>query len=988
MERKRKGKEVSMPSPPQSAELLGDEIVRLECEVFLNSRSSDTSCHTFSDDLYNHLIGVRIDTIWDDNKDDGEREEIGDVALTAIWKSKVSIPIFSKNYASSSRCLQELTQMVKCKGSTGQLILPIFYDVQHSDVKHQSGCYEEAFHEHAKCFDDITVEAWKAALREVGQLKGWDLTREPHSHGSEGVKFIKENILPTVLLALKKNCMPVPDNLIGMDHHLNEMMRLLDNVSNEVRIVGIHGMSGIGKTTVAKFIYNKLLECFECCSFLADIRETMQQPKGVSCLQKQILADTLKRCPEIVGVDSGIDSIKNVVVKKKVFIVLDDMDESSHFTRLVGKRDWFHTGSRIIITTKDRHVLDNLKVDATYELPVMDHVQSLQLFSMHAFRKKWPPNDYVNISTDVALTAAGLPLALEVIGSFLSGMEKAVWEDTLKKLEKLSRDEVDKKLRVIYDALDFAQQQIFLDIACLFAGMDKAAGFYMWDDCGYHPERELNVLCLMSLMNVGDANELKMHDQFISLGRKIVYEEKIRGNRSRLWNHEEALNILEGRRGTEKVEALSLHFELGPEKKPRFTSKEFAKLVNLRYLRVDGMDLVGDFEHCLARLRWLNWRSCPSHFKPTNFYLENLVILDLSDSGITEDWGGWNQIKMAKKLKVLQLVNCALRRTPDFTSNAALEILILQQCKSLVEVDRSIGNLKNLKVFDISYTDIRNIPDEIWMLEKLEVIDFTHCSYLKGHIPSNLGSLKSLRFLSFYDTKIQSLPTGISELSGLQTLKLGGCTELQSLPELPSSLRVLYVASLHNLKKLVNLQELHFVGYCVYVEIPRDISLISKLEKLTLDYTNIRTLPKEIDALSQLKVLDVQFCHNLQCILGLPSSLVDLSLAFCASLERLPNLSNLKNLSRLSVRNCIKLTEIQGLGNLESLTRLDIYACDLLANLVLYEQTPCLLSLESMKYMDLSSCNNVSEIDGGEALKSSKVMKPSAHESALLRRDI
>ncbi|XP_059642492.1 disease resistance protein L6-like [Cornus florida] len=880
--------------------------------------------------------------------------------IIPIKGSKISIPIFSKNYASSIWCLRELTQMVECKRTTGQLILPIFYDVEPSDVKHQSGCYEEAFREHANCFDVTTVKAWKEALREVGELEGWDLIRESQSDWDGGENFIKESIVPMVLLELKKNYVVVTDNFVGMNHHGNEMFRLLNMDSNEVRIVGIHGVGGIGKTTIAKFIYNMQFEFFECCSFLSDVGEMTQQRKGVVNLQKQLLADILKRCPDIADIDSGIDVIKDIVVKKKVFIVLDDVDKSSHFVRLLAKRDLFGSGSRIIITTKYKHLLDDLKVDATYEPPLMNSEQSLQLFSMHAFRSKSPPPDYFTISREIASAAAGIPLALDVIGSFLSGMEKALWEDTLKKLAKILHDELEKKLRVICETLNYAQRQIFLDIACLFSGMEKAAVFYMWDDCGYHPKKELNVLYLMSLIKVGDADELKMHDQFIALGRKIVYEEKVRGNRSRLWNHEEALNILEGRRGTEKVEALSLHFDLGPEKKPRFTSKEFAKLVNLRYLRVDGTDLVGDFEHLLHRLRYLNWRRCPPHFKPINFHLENLVVLDLSDSGITEDWGGWNHIKMANKLKVLQLANCALRRTPDFSSYAALEILILQRCKSLVEVDQSIGKLKNLKVLDISYTDIRNLPDELWMLEKLEVMDFTHCSYLRRHIHSNIGSLTALRFLSFYDTKIQSLPMSIWDLSCLQTLKLGGCEELQSFPQLPSSLRSLDVASTPNEINLVNLQELHLVGGNEYVEIPIDIWKCSKLEKLTLDSTNIRILPKEIDSLSQLKVLDVQFCHNLQCILGLPSSLVVLSFAFCHSLERLPNLSNLKKLLRLSLRSCVKLTEVQGLGNLESLMRLDICACDMLANLVPPKQSP-------------HACNNLGEIEPClEALKSSE----------------
>ncbi|XP_059642494.1 disease resistance protein L6-like [Cornus florida] len=960
-----------------------------EYEVFLSFRGSDTR-YAFTDFLYTHLKCVGVRTFRDDNEL-RRGEEIGSELHKAISESQILIPIFSKNYASSKWCLRELAQMVDHKRTTGQLILPIFYDVEPSDVRHQSGTYEEAFREHERCFDERTIVKWKEALKEVGALKGWEVNKE--ADGYQG-KLIKDKIVPTVLFELKKNYMVLTENLVGINHHENEMMRLLDVDSNDVRIVGIHGMGGIGKTTIAKFIYNKLLDCFDCSSFLADVRETVQQHMGgFGALQNKLLTDTLKCQYDIPDVHRGITMIKHSFFRKKVLIVLDDMDEKSQFDWLVGNCDWFGAGSRIIVTSRDKHVLNALKVNASYEPPFMNSAQSLQLFSMHAFRSKFPPKDYDTIAGEVASTAAGLPLALEVIGSFLSDKEFVVWEDTLKKLEKIPHDEVEKKLRISYDALNSEQQQIFLDIACLFFGMDKATVFYMWDDCSYHPKTEFSVLCLMSLVKVGDSNELRMHNQLKALGRKIVYEEKIPGKRSRLWNHEEALDILEGRMGTEMVEALSLRFELGSRIKPRFTNEEFTKLLCLRYLRVDGVDLSGDFENLFSQLRWLNWRGCPPYFKLTNFYMKNLVILDLSNSGITEDWDGWNHIKMANKLKVLQLANCALRRTPDFSSYASLEILILRRCESLVEIDQSIGNMKNLKILDISYSDIRRLPDEIWMLEKLEVIDFTCSSYLRGDIPSNMGRLSSLRFLSFRDTEIQSLPTSMGELSCLQTLNLGGCTELQSHPELPSSLRVLYVASIPNLTNLVNLQELHFVGG-EYVEIPRDIGLLSKLEKLTLDSTNIRTLPKEIGDFSQLKVLNVRLCDDLQCILGLPSSLVDLSLALCDSLERLPDLSNLKNLLKFSLNTCVGLTEVQGLGNLESLTSLDINACDKLANLEKMRDlsnlkkleilciTDCLEllviqgldKLESLKYLDLHDCENLLEIEGLDALESVEVL--------------
>ncbi|XP_059642644.1 disease resistance protein RUN1-like [Cornus florida] len=962
---------------------------RGEYEVFLSFRGPDTR-YTFTDYLYNDLKGVGVRTFRDDDEL-RVGEEIGPELLKAITESKISIPIFSKTYASSKWCLQELAQMVECRRTKGQVIVPIFYDVAPSVVKLQCGDYKDAFLEHERSFDEHTVNNWKDALREVGSLKGWDVEKE--AYGYQG-KLVKEIIVPAVLLELKKNYMVVPHNLVGIDHHEKEMMRLLDVDTSDVRIVVIHGMCGIGKTTIAKFIYNKLLKSFECHSFLSDVREMAQKHQGLVSLQKQLLNDTLNWSPNIANVDSGLIMSRNKFLNKKVLIVLDDVNGSSQFHSLAGERGSFGRGSRIIVTTRNKDLLNALEVDGTYEPPIMNHLQSLQLFSMHAFRRESPPKDYDNISRKVASSAAGLPLALEVIGSFLFNKELEIWEGTLKELEETPHDEVEKKLRVSYEALNHRQRQIFLDIACLFVGMDKRTVFYMWRDCEYHPEKEFNVLCLLSLVKVGDANKLRMHDQLRALGRKIVCEEMVLGNRSRFWKHDEALYILEEQKGTEKVEALSLRFELGSQKKPCFTSEKFTKLAYLRYLQVDGAELVGDFERLLSWLRWLKWRGCPSYFKIINFHMKNLVILDLSDSGITEDWGGWNQIKMANKLKVLQLANCSLRETPDFSSYATLEILILRGCKSLFEIKQSICSLKNLKVLDISCAEIRKLPDEIWMLQNLEVMDASQCHYLEGGIPGNMGNLSNLSFLSFYDSKIQSLPKSILGLTRLQTLNIGGCTELELQPGLPSSIRILNVTYVPNLTNLVNLQELQLSECHNVVEIPRDIGRLSNLEKLTLDHTNIRSLPEDVGVLSQLKVLDVRFCDDLQCILGLPSSLVDLSLAFCDSLERLPDLSNSKNLLTLLLKNCEKLAEVQGLGELESLTSLYIFACDMLAtsenmhnlsnlkkleilsinNCSELDKVQGLGGLEMLKYLDLRGCENLHKIEGLEALKSLEIL--------------
>ena len=105
--------------------------------------------------------------------------------------------------------------------------------------------------------------------------------------------------------------------------------------------------------------------------------------------------------------------------------------------------------------------------------PIMEFCHSLQLFSKHAFKREAPRKDYHDISKRVVSTATGLPLALEVIGSFLFGKEKATWEETFRKLKVIPHNYVQEKLRISYEALEDSEKQIFLDIACFFIGANK-----------------------------------------------------------------------------------------------------------------------------------------------------------------------------------------------------------------------------------------------------------------------------------------------------------------------------------------------------------------------------------------------------------------------------------------------------------------------------------------------------------------------------------
>ncbi|XP_042519552.1 disease resistance protein L6-like isoform X5 [Macadamia integrifolia] len=119
-----------------------------------------------------------------------EGEELGTTLVKAIQRSKVSIPVFSKGYANSKWCLTELAQMLCSRRHCGQIILPIFFDVDPSDVRHQSGCFKKVFRKHQRNFAPHVVENWKGALREVGNLKGWVLREVENGMNQSWLSFL------------------------------------------------------------------------------------------------------------------------------------------------------------------------------------------------------------------------------------------------------------------------------------------------------------------------------------------------------------------------------------------------------------------------------------------------------------------------------------------------------------------------------------------------------------------------------------------------------------------------------------------------------------------------------------------------------------------------------------------------------------------------------------------------------------------------------
>ncbi|CAN1264361.1 Disease resistance protein L6 [Linum perenne] len=879
----------------------------VEYEVFLSFRGPDVRT-TFADVLYKFLDRFKIRTFLDD-EELRKGEKIAPSLTEAIKESKVYIPILSQGYASSKWCLQELALMVKwCKQGDDRIILPIFYMMEPRNVRHQEGSYKEAFRLHSKKYDAETIKEWKEALKEVGEMKGWSV-KESDKQGD-----IIEKVYSKVWSHLLRSYKLVTDELVGIDSHVQQVTRLLTSDSEGMKVVGIHGMGGMGKTTIAKAVYNELYSQFDRFCFVEDAREILSKSEGIVALQSKIISSILRTDYKVTDASEGLHVIKDRVCKHKVLVVLDDVNNLFEFDQILGKLDNFSRESRFIVTTRDKRVLEVLQECKFYEPGEMSNDHALQLFSKHAFGTDNPPEEDASVSMEFVKVAAGLPLALKVIGSLLFRRERKFWAAKLMELKDIPPAKLQERLKVSYNELSDNEKQIFLDIACFFIGIEKDFPFYMWSDCKFYPESGINTLLLRSLIRFNERNQLWMHDHIRDLGRAIVREEDSQRpwKRSRIWSNKDALNILKTGEGSNWVEFLSVDMK---DEILELTDTEFKKLSGLRYLEVHNGILIGDFKGVLPNLRWLRLQHCRSI--PSDLNMKKLVILEMERCPVEDEWRGWSGTKVASNLKAIHLHYCHETRTaPDLSQCRNLEWIDLEGCLGM-SGEIHIGNLlKNLKLLRFSETNITK---------------------LTGEIVLNLSELKDLEELCFEDCdKLQYLG-GLWKLSKLRKLELKYLSSCNSLL-MPTSLNKLTLSSstrVLNLSELKDLEELCFDD-CDKLQYLGGLWKLSKLRKLVLKY--------------------LSSCNSLLVEGEDPSSLNSLQIS---GLEILPNFANLNNLTELALEE-FQVPEIQGLGDLIMLETLWIDSAQNLINLDgLLGGLWKLSKLKTLRLDYSSSCNSL-----------------------------
>ncbi|XP_017976510.1 PREDICTED: TMV resistance protein N-like [Theobroma cacao] len=914
-------------------------ISRCTYDVFLSFRGTDTG-KNFTDHLYMALVQAGIHTFRDDDEIERGKSTKDEIERAILHESKISIIVFSKNYASSTWCLNELVKIMEHRKFSKHIVLPIFYDVKPSQVRKQTGSFAEGFARHEESFKSEMdmVQRWRAALREVADLGGMPLEDRHES------QFIQD-IIKQVQNKLHRNTLYVPPYLVGIDFLVTRINWWLGDGSNKVGIAILCGIGGIGKTTMAKVVYNLNIQRFESFSFLADVRETIQERNGLVRLQRQLISDILKgKANKIYNSDDGIIKIKEAVRRRRVLLVLDDVDDSDIITKIIGAQIPFHPGSKIIITSRHQSSSSYGDLCKVFEVKELAFNESLQLFNWYAFGQNDPIDSYIEYARSVVKHCGGLPLALQVLGSSLSGKSINVWRSALEKLQAIPDSKIQKILRISYDSLqDDHDKNLFLDIACVFIGKDRDYTTTILDGCDYYTTIGIENLINRSLLVVNEKNKLMMHQMIRDTGRNIIRQESSDlGKRSMLW-HKDAFDALREKIGTKTIKCLTIDLQRLLEEKygkmienysknPFLNSNEvvietdaFVKMKRLKLLQLDYVKLKGDYSDFPRCLIWLCWHGFPQDYLSTDLDISRLVVLEMRNSSLKRVW---NDTKyFLPNLKILNLSHShSLLKILNLSSLHSLERLMLKDCIKLTEVDQSIGEIKTLTVLNLKgCKSLKKLPRTIGSLESLEELILTGCSTFND-VPRDLQNMKSLRVLSLDGTAIYESNSWLSWLSLKRSKELGFFWA-----SLPCSLVKLSLESCRLSEDVM----------------PSDLSYLPSLKSLNLSRNPIHSLPESIIHLTKLDELLLTCCKELKWLPMLPTS--GLHVIMSQSLYKISSLPCLLNLKRCVVFGCEKLTEVQGVFKLEPIENFKV------------EQIKSLFTLDSIRSTELQIYNYLTD---------------------------
>ncbi|MCO5548197.1 hypothetical protein L7F22_001655 [Adiantum nelumboides] len=833
----------------------------------------------------------------------------------------------------------------------------------------------------------LEVLAASCEIHEATRFRLFDYVVALLCAGCFSTKFDQQasqlsNLLKEISIELEKviadriahiaNIPPLIPDSASLIQRRDEVMGLLSQqeMSGLVRVVGIHGLPGLGKTTIMHAVEGKIreLKTHDAIAFV----EVGEEPlKPLQQLQSDLtfaLSGERHVYPSISHGKSGlVRCLKSLRQgNKKVCIFLDNVCQKSHLGQLLpGKlgailppSSYLVVSSRLMSVVNELGSLCSLKssenelhVFDDYSPETLNRQEARDLFVNQAATRGLdllPAHE--ELVDEIVPLCCGLPLLLEVYSSYFSSrrskrVEQDDWQrvaDKLRSAEGLPNEEkVFESLKTTIDRLmPEALKEAFVDIALFYSqALDQqemlSVRHYLDEEYYFEDLREQSLISVKEdywrekiIVSVHDL--LRTIAANLNKGMKMVY---IRVDK----NMEVASQDLD------KVRAAII-------KRHDWTAL-IAKMSQLRYLEVSGLrsleSLCGVESSCcelralkvkfdtvdeelplqneaeqslqpwvtgLKKIRFLELVNCHWESFAKGQLPENLHVLLISYNHMplaTQLPPFCANIETMTKLRRLEFHNC-LCEIPAWIENLKSLTRLSGNC-TLSIVSEAIGQLGRLRRLDLSnHHDLQGLPNEIEKMSSLAVLDLRFCTgltVLPDCLPPNLKEIKMTGCSS-----LTKLPASLGSLTSLKVLSLLGCVALAELPDDFSMAKALKEVYLSECSRLA--------------ELPASLVSLASLEKLEiLNCEALAKLPDDFSTVKAMKQVDLSGCSSLA---ELPPSLVSLaslerlSLWWCGSLAKLPdNFSTAKALKEVYISECSSLVELPaslvGLVSLEVL---------------------------------------------------------------------